>query len=237
MNTSIRKVETRLFHIPLAEVLVDAKHGEHHHFELVTVTITLEDGTEGTGYTYTGGKGGHAIAAAYDQIVLGHADVMICGGAEAAVCNMALSGFEDSLSEVWPKCLDGDERAFRVISAFWRVMQSGAAKHRADVILVDLGPNLGAINRAALIASDFVVIPLGPDLFSLQGLQNLGPTLRKWRRWPGMCSSLPPVVKRVGDHVIVGVPGPLEVQVPPACERPLLVEEPERSAGVGQWLR
>ena len=95
--------------------------------------------------------------------------------------DMALSGFEDSLSEVWPKCSGGDERAFRVISAFWRVMQMGAARHRADVILVDLGPNLGAINRAALIASDFVVIPLGPDLFSLQGLQNLGPTLRKWR--------------------------------------------------------
>ena len=95
--------------------------------------------------------------------------------------DMALSGFEDDLSEVWPKCLDGDERAFRVISAFWRVMQIGAKEHRADVILVDLGPNLGAINRAALIASDFVVIPLGPDLFSLQGLQNLGPTLRQWR--------------------------------------------------------
>jgi chromosome partitioning protein len=97
------------------------------------------------------------------------------------VGDMALSSFEDSLSEVWPKCLDGDERAFRVISAFWRVMQKGAERHRADVILVDLGPNLGAINRAALIASDFVVIPLGPDLFSLQGLENLGPTLRQWR--------------------------------------------------------
>jgi len=95
--------------------------------------------------------------------------------------DMALSGFEDSLSEVWPKCLDGDERAFRVMSAFWRVMQKGALAHDADLILVDLGPNLGAINRAALIASDHVVIPLGPDLFSLQGLQNLGPTLRQWR--------------------------------------------------------
>jgi cellulose biosynthesis protein BcsQ len=49
------------------------------------------------------------------------------------------------------------------------------------VILVDLGPNLGAINRAALVASDFVVIPLGPDLFSIQGLKNLGPALRRWR--------------------------------------------------------
>ncbi|MEO0331246.1 MAG: mandelate racemase/muconate lactonizing enzyme family protein, partial [Bacteroidota bacterium] len=39
------------------------KHGDHTHFELITVTITLEDGSEGTGYTYTGGKGGHAIKA------------------------------------------------------------------------------------------------------------------------------------------------------------------------------
>lgn len=95
--------------------------------------------------------------------------------------DMGLSEFEDDLSQVWPKCLDGGERAFRVISAFWRVIQAGATTHHADVVLIDLGPNLGAINRAALIASDFVVIPLGPDLFSLQGLRNLGPTLLKWR--------------------------------------------------------
>ncbi len=61
--TSIASIETRLFHVPLAEVLVDAKHGDHHFFELVTATVRLEDGSEGTGYTYTGGKGGHAIKA------------------------------------------------------------------------------------------------------------------------------------------------------------------------------
>ncbi len=95
--------------------------------------------------------------------------------------DMALSSFEDELSAVWPKCLDGDERAFRVISALWRIIQKMGEKHEADIILVDLGPNLGAINRAALIAADYLVIPLSPDLFSLQGLRNLGPTLRKWR--------------------------------------------------------
>lgn len=95
--------------------------------------------------------------------------------------DMALSTFEDDLSEVWPRCLDGTERAFRVTSAFWRMVQAAGTQHGADVVLVDLGPNLGAINRAALIAADFVVIPLGPDLFSLQGLRNLGPALRAWR--------------------------------------------------------
>jgi cellulose biosynthesis protein BcsQ len=95
---------------------------------------------------------------------------------------MALSTFEDQLSEVWPKCMSGDERAFRVTSAFWRTLQAAAEVRHADVILVDLGPNLGAINRAGLIASDFVVVPLGPDLFSLQGMKNLGPALIAWRR-------------------------------------------------------
>ncbi len=95
--------------------------------------------------------------------------------------DMSLSTFEDDLSQVWPKCLDRDQRAFRVISAFWRLIQSAGSKHEANMILVDLGPNLGAINRAALIAADFVVVPLGPDLFSLQGLRNLGPAIRSWR--------------------------------------------------------
>lgn len=63
MNSKISSVKTRLFTVPLPEVMSDAKHGDHYHFELVTVTITLEDGSEGTGYTYTGGKGGYAIKA------------------------------------------------------------------------------------------------------------------------------------------------------------------------------
>ena len=67
MDSSIATIHPRLFRVPLAEVLSDAKHGDHTHFELVTVTITLEDGSEGTGYTYTGGKGGHAIKAVVEH--------------------------------------------------------------------------------------------------------------------------------------------------------------------------
>jgi len=59
----IKNIDVSLFEVPLPEVLSDAKHGDHFHFELITVTITLEDGSSGTGYTYTGGKGGRAIFA------------------------------------------------------------------------------------------------------------------------------------------------------------------------------
>ena len=48
---------------PSDEVLEDAKHGAHTHFELVAVTITDEDGISSTGYTSTGGKGGRSIVA------------------------------------------------------------------------------------------------------------------------------------------------------------------------------
>ncbi|MGP1994323.1 mandelate racemase/muconate lactonizing enzyme family protein [Zobellia laminariae] len=66
MSTRIKSVECKLFRVPLPEVMNDAKHGDHTHFELITSTITLEDGSTGTGYTYTGGKGGNAIKAMVD---------------------------------------------------------------------------------------------------------------------------------------------------------------------------
>jgi len=95
--------------------------------------------------------------------------------------DLGLSGFEDDLSAAWPKCMDREERAFRVTSAFWRAVQRAGESHDANLILLDLGPNLGAINRSALLASDYVVVPLSADLYSLQGLRNLGPRLRDWR--------------------------------------------------------
>jgi cellulose biosynthesis protein BcsQ len=78
-------------------------------------------------------------------------------------------------------------------------MQNAAEPEHSQLILMDLGPNLGSINRAALIAADYVVVPLAPDLFSLQGLRNLGPAFFRWRRdWidrvnrkPGIDIALP----------------------------------------------
>jgi chromosome partitioning protein len=104
--------------------------------------------------------------------------------------DLGLSRFEDSLSENWPKCLDGKPDAFRVTTAFYRIILKAA--QGSTVVLIDVGPNLGAINRSALISAEQVVIPLASDLFSLQGLKNLGPSLREWRDgWKKRLSELP----------------------------------------------
>lgn len=112
-----------------------------------------------------------------------HVEVMddvglICG-------DLTLQEFEDRLSRAWSDCLDDNPAnagdGFRVMTAFHRVLQQAARDFSADLILIDVGPNLGAINRAALVAAESVVVPLAPDLFSLRGLKNLGPKLREWQ--------------------------------------------------------
>ena len=106
----------------------------------------------------------------------------IAGRLHLIAGDVALARFEEALSREWPDSLGNNPyRPFRVLTSFWQVSQLAARRVQADIILTDVGPNLGAINRSALIGSDFVVIPLGADLFSLQGLKNLGPTLRDWR--------------------------------------------------------
>lgn len=63
VSPSIETVHVERYAVPLKEVLVDAGHGEHSHFELVVCRIRCAEGVEGVGYTYTGGAGGAAIAS------------------------------------------------------------------------------------------------------------------------------------------------------------------------------
>jgi cellulose biosynthesis protein BcsQ len=133
--------------------------------------------------------GGHALTVygALQPLLDGVGDVAMPHVEELSprlgllVGDLALSGSEDELSTQWPHCLDGKVRAFRVLTAFWRILEFASRTRAADVVLLDVGPNLGAINRAALISAAHVVIPLAPDLYSMQGLKNLGPRLIHWR--------------------------------------------------------
>jgi chromosome partitioning protein len=97
------------------------------------------------------------------------------------VGDLGLSRREDALSAAWPNCANGDLGAFGDMSSFAQTIAAAGAMFGADVALLDVGPNLGALNRAVLLGCDYIVVPLGADLFSLQGLRNMGPTLRLWR--------------------------------------------------------
>ncbi|KMP12570.1 chromosome partitioning protein [Candidatus Nitromaritima sp. SCGC AAA799-C22] len=113
---------------------------------------------------------------------------VVCG-------DLRLSLFEDKLSSVWPYCYQGsDIGALRATTAFYRIIRESGQKVDAEIAIVDVGPNLGAINRATLLASEYLVVPLTADIFSLQGLRNLGSTLVMWRKnWQTICENNPGV--------------------------------------------
>lgn len=95
--------------------------------------------------------------------------------------DLALAQFEDLLARQWAATLGGDERASYLWSAFWLLLRRSAAQVHADLTIVDVGAHLGAVARAALLAADFVIVPLAGDLRSIQGIKNLGQTLIRWR--------------------------------------------------------
>jgi cellulose biosynthesis protein BcsQ len=66
------------------------------------------------------------------------------------------------------------------MNAFNDVIQSHAQRFRADVVLIDLAPNFGAINRAALIAVNSVIFSLTPDHLAVFGLEYMGRALKEW---------------------------------------------------------
>ena len=127
------------------------------------------------------------------------------------VGDLELARAEDEFSNRWRRCLDGDPRAFRVLSAFSRILRLGAARMEAQVVLLDVGPNSGAVSRAALIAADRVVVPIAPDLYSSRGVRTFGPALRRWRtewrerreRSPGADPELPAGDLRPAGYVVL----------------------------------
>jgi len=102
--------------------------------------------------------------------------------------DIALSNYEDRLGDTWNSAKGGDEPALRVQSAIYRYILRCAQLVCADVVMLDLGPNLGSLNRAVISCSDYFIVPMAPDLFSIRGTENLGKKLLTWRQGWKQCN-------------------------------------------------
>lgn len=95
---------------------------------------------------------------------------------------LALNRVSDELSQHWRDGLDGIASAFGALDAPHRIFQAAAERVAARAVLVDLGTAPSPLVRAALLAADGVIIPLGPDLPSLRGLREAGVLLAEVRQ-------------------------------------------------------
>lgn len=106
-----------------------------------------------------------------------------------------LNIYEDRLGETWSSA-SVQPASIRLQIAINRYVEYVSRKNSIDIVLIDLGPNLGALNRSVLGGCDYFITPLSPDLFSIKGTENLGNkfvvwneewknNLRKWRSGEG----------------------------------------------------
>lgn len=106
--------------------------------------------------------------------------------------DIRLSEFEIALQQSWIDCLQRKMRGFTETSALAKVSYDGAARVGADYILYDIGPNIGPLNRAILLGSDYFVVPAACDHFSTRALKTLGHTVSNWIRDWNIVSQLAP---------------------------------------------
>ncbi len=65
-----------------------------------------------------------------------------------------------------------------------------AEAENADYVLIDLSPGLGSINQNLVSTSDWVIVPVSPDVFSVMAIDSLTRVLPRWRRWAENASQL-----------------------------------------------
>lgn len=91
-----------------------------------------------------------------------------------------LSLSEDLLATDWKGSTTGDHRGMQTTLVFKHLTLLYAEEY--DYIFFDVGPSLGAINRAVMLGCDYFVTPMSVDVFSLMAIDNMNLSLEKWRK-------------------------------------------------------
>ncbi|GAB6174531.1 AAA family ATPase [Paradesulfitobacterium aromaticivorans] len=85
---------------------------------------------------------------------------------------------EDFLSGDWKDIKASEIRGIRSNMLFFDLLRKCK---NYDYVFFDMGPSLGAINRAVLLACDYFITPMSSDLFSILALENIGSSLVDWK--------------------------------------------------------
>lgn len=94
--------------------------------------------------------------------------------------DVLLSDYEEALPSAWTECFARRTRGYDVTTALAQVTAVAGQSVSADICFYDMGPNVGALNRAVLLDCDFFITPVAADLFSLRALSTVGRSVAKW---------------------------------------------------------
>lgn len=89
-----------------------------------------------------------------------------------------LALIEDFLAQDWSDAKSGDVRGMKTNLVFAELL---GRLHKYDLVLIDVSPSLGAINRSVLLAVDYFVSPMSIDIFSLKAFENIAAWIDEWQ--------------------------------------------------------
>ena len=93
-----------------------------------------------------------------------------------------LSEYENLLLSAYSNAAQGLPQGYFATSAIDRFLNEKGLTDEVDIFVIDVSPSLGLLNRIIMLGSDYFVVPMMPDAFSIQGVENLGKVLSEWKR-------------------------------------------------------
>lgn len=132
-----------------------------------------EDSSGGTIWT--------AVKPIFDRVGVGrHIELINVRDLALVPGDIRLSEFEEFLGEAWTDSYKRRLGGLHAVSAISNLVTNLSAERQFDYVFFDTGPNIGPLNRVLLLDSDYFIIPVACDLFSVRALGTLGTTLAKW---------------------------------------------------------
>lgn len=102
-----------------------------------------------------------------------------------------LSMYEGLLSTAYGQAASGQPIGYFQTSAIDRFLREKGLSERVDVFVIDTSPSLGILNQTILLGADYFAVPMLPDAFSVQGIENLGVIFERWKiQWRNTAKAL-----------------------------------------------
>lgn len=93
-----------------------------------------------------------------------------------------LSLYENILVAAYGQAASGQQLGYFQTSAIDRFLRERGLKDEIDIFVIDTSPSLSLLNQIIFLGSDYFAVPMMPDAFSVQGIENLGSIFEKWKQ-------------------------------------------------------
>lgn len=93
-----------------------------------------------------------------------------------------LSLYENLLVSAYGQAAAGNQIGYFQTSAIDRFLRARGMNDEIDIFVIDTSPSLSLLNQIIFLGADYFAVPMMPDAFSVQGVENLGAVFEKWKQ-------------------------------------------------------